>query len=598
MATRVIGLDIGTRYVRGVILESRARSIALAELVEEPIATLDTELLSPLNGEVDAHPSAESSEAPQHDANEQLEGGDGGEEAVEAAPARAWSPEVEAAVRRILERPGLEVDTIIAAAPEGVFMMTAIELPFHADREVRAVLGPQLDGRIPGEVEELHLDYMVSGKNDEGLWRVFAGGLPQEEMALMMNEWEGLEVDPRVIDVMPFPLFTAGEWLQPSKERSVAYIDMGASYTRIIIAHNGLVEVARTIPGGGDAVTAAIARQYELSLEHAHELKHSEASVSDELASPEAQRLADAVREGLRPTVRDLRRTLTAHSAAHGRAVEQIYVSGGAFNLKGLASLIEQELYVPAEALSFNRDEVNTIPGAKAVSHSFMTALGLALRGFPPPTTSAFNLRHGAWAFRGAYEYITRRLPALAMMVGLLLFALLFYTASRNSLLKAEFRAADDGLAEISRQVFGTEVRDPALVQSRLARGVEGSGLHPNISAYDVIVRLSKAAQVTVDAQMPIELTNLDVDMSRRQVRVSGVCDSANAAETFGQNLGNDSCMKSVQRTNLNQRRSDSKFEFSYTATVNCSAPPPTPVEPVAAEIEADDASENEEEAP
>lgn len=587
MATRVIGLDIGTRYVRGVILESRARSIALAELVEEPIATPESELLPPTPDAPDAPDEANSdssTDETQHDA----ETTDGEEDAL---PARAWSPEIEAAVRRILERPDLEVDTVIAAAPEGVFMITALELPFQTDREVRAVLGPQLDGRLPGEIEELHLDYMVSGKNDEGLWRVFAGGISQEDMARLMGEWEGLERDPRVIDVMPFPLFTAGEWLQSSKERSVAYIDMGASFTRIIIAHNGLVEVARTIPGGGDAITATIARVFELPHEAAHELKHSQASVDGDAAEvPEAQRLSEAVREGLRPTIRDLRRTLTAHSAAHGRAVEQVYVSGGAFNLKGLVELVEQELYVPAEQLSFNREEVNTIPGARSVSHSFMTALGLALRGFPPPTTSTFNLRHGAWAFRGAYEYITQRLPALAVLTGVLLFALIFFTASRNSLLKAEFRAADDGLAEISRQVFGSEVRDPALVSSRLARGVEGSGLHPDISAYDVVVRLSKAAQVTVDAQMPIELGNLDVDMTRRQVRVSGVCDSANAAETFGQNLSKDSCLKSVQRTNLNQRRSDSKFEFSYTATVNCSTPPPAAAEPDTASVNEEDA--------
>lgn len=591
MATRVIGLDIGTRFVRGVILESRARSIALAELVEEPIALPESDTLDPAALAALAEAEAVAAQTKGDDANSDESPAPNEPE----QPPRAWSPAVEAAVRRILERPGLDVDTVITAAPEGSFMMTAIELPFAADREVRAVLGPQLDGRIPGDVEELHLDYMVSGKSLEGQWRIFAGGIPQDQMALLMREWDDLSVDPRVVDVMPFPLFTAGEWLQSSKGRNVAYIDMGAGFTRIVIAHDGAVEVARTIPGGGDAITHAIARSHALSPAAARELKHADASFDDENSEdPDSLRLSAAVREGLRATVRDLRRTLAAHAAAHGRSIEHIYLSGGAFNLGGLEQFLQRELSIPTSVLSFNREEVNTIPGARTVSHRFATALGLALRGFPPPTRSNFNLRHGAWAFRGAYEYITQRLPALALLLGGLLSAFVFYMSSRNALLKAEFEAADDGLAEISRQVFGTEVRDPSLVKSRLARGVEGAGLHPDSSAYDIVVRLSKAAQITVDAEMPIQLTALDVDMSRRQVRVSGVCDSANAAETFGQNLGKDSCLKAVQRTNLNQRRSDSKFEFSYTATVNCSAPPPS-AEPAAAADAGDETAVEEE---
>lgn len=562
MATRIIGLDIGSRFVRGVILEPRGRSFALVELIEEPIEQ------PPILEEPDAPPPPE--------------GEDPFEEAApppaEAPDTRVWSEETEVAVRRLLERPGMEEDIVLTAAPEGTFMITALELPFRSDREIRAVLGPQLDGRLPSEVEELHLDYMVSGEHEGGQWRVYAGGIPRETMATLMEHWETVETDPRIIDVMPFPLLTAGEWLQPSGEKTLAYVDMGANYTRIIIAHKGVVEIARTIPGGGDAMTDAIARALNMDTPSADELKHAQAqlpALDDE--SPDAQQLAEAIRSGIRSIVRDLRRTLAAHAAAHGRNAEHVYVSGGAFNLDGLQTHLQEELQVPTSILAFDRPEVNTIPGARAVSHRFVTALGIALRGVGTNNASDFNLRHGPWAFKGAYAYITQRIPALATMLFGLLMAFIFFMSARNALLKAEFEAADDGLAEISRQLFGVELRDPSLVTSRLARGVDGPGLHPSVSAYDIVVRISKAAQSTVDAQNGIELTDIDVDMGRRQVRLSGVCESANAAEVFGQNLGRDSCLRQVQRTNLTQMRNDTKFECSYTATVNCSAPQTEP---------------------
>src|SRR5699024_10608332 len=37
MATRILGLDIGPRFIRGVVLESQGRNLRLVQLIEEPI---------------------------------------------------------------------------------------------------------------------------------------------------------------------------------------------------------------------------------------------------------------------------------------------------------------------------------------------------------------------------------------------------------------------------------------------------------------------------------------------------------------------------------------------------------------------------------
>lgn len=597
MATRILGLDIGSRFVRGVVLESQGRTVRLTQLIEEPIERAET----PLPSNTQESDAVESTDTGEHTATTEAESETAAqaEEAAEPTPIvdpideRAWDDATRATIERILQRPDFEVDWLIASAPEGAFMYTQIELPFHTDREVRAVLGPQLDDRLPGDEEDLHLDYMVAGpsQDNEGQWRIYAGGIAQREMAQIMAQWQSLSADPRIIDVMPFPLFTAGEWLAPSTGKTVAYIDIGAHYTRIVISHDGRIEMARTIPGGGDAIIGAIAAEFDLTYEQARVYKPETSITADDEnadATVPHPRLTAALEKGLRATLRDLRRTLAAHAARSEHSVGQIYLSGTAFDLAALPAFIQRALRMPVDVLRFNREEVNTIPNARGVSHRFATALGLALRANPPQSRSYFNLRNGAWAFRGAYAYISQRLPALALLAGVLLFSLVFFLIARNALFRAEFRAADDGLALISKQVFGVEVREPDLVKNRLARGVDGLGLHPDISAYDVVVRISQAAQKTVDERMPIEMDNIDVDMGRRQVRISGVCDSANAAETFGRKLDEDNCLQSIQRNNLSQRRSDSKFEFSYTASVSCRTP-----DPAAAKDDADKADDD-----
>lgn len=591
MATRILGLDIGSRFVRGVVLESQGRSIRLAQLIEEPIerVTVSQERPSDAHDDISAAAQEETLERhadPAASTPDPL--ADPSETALPKEVAildpideRAWDDATRATVQRILQRPDFDIDWLITSAPEGAFMYTQIELPFHTDREVRSVLGPQLDDRLPGDDEDLHLDYMVVGKSPEqdDQYRIYAGGIAQREMAQIIAQWQSISADPRIIDIMPFPLFTAGEWLAPSTDRTVAYIDIGAHYTRIVISHDGNIDMARTIPGGGEAIIGAIADEFDISLDEARIYKPEESITpedeEDDQDVDKHPRLTAALNKGLRATLRDLRRTLAAHAAGSEHSVSHIYLGGTALDLAALPAFIQRFLGMPVDVLRFNREEVNTIPNARGVSHRFTTALGLALRAHPPESRSRFNLRNGTWAFRGAYAYISQRLPALALLAGALLFGLAFFLIARNALFKAEYRAADDGLALISKQVFGVEVREPDLVKNRLARGVDGLGLHPDISAFDVVVRISQAAQKTVDDRMPIEMDNIDVDMGRRQVRISGVCDSANAAETFGRKLGEDNCLQSIQRNNLSQRRSDSKFEFSYTASVSCRTPDP-----------------------
>lgn len=616
MATRILGLDIGSRFVRGVVLERQGRSIRLAQLIEEPIerpetlqeTSEDTPEETSENAADTAHADSETT-APTSESNSDDASADDADTPdedtepvfVDPIDERAWDDATRETIARILQRPDFEVDWLITAAPEGAFMFTQIELPFNAEREIRAVLGPQLDDRLPGEDIDLHYDYMVAGRTaDDEQWRLYAGGIAQREMAQVMAQWQSIDADPRIMDVMPFPLLTAGEWLAPSKERTHAYIDIGAHYTRIIISHDGAVEMVRTIPGGGEAVFDAIAQTFDLTPEQARVYTPEPDAFAappqeddDETPHDPHPKLTEALQRGLRATLRDLRRTLAAHAAQSEHSVEAIYVSGTAFDLPALQDFIPRALGVPVHALRFDREEVNTIPNARSVSHRFTLALGLALRAHPPEAQSHFNLRNGDWAFRGAYAYIQQRLPSLLLLAGVFIFSLLFFLIARNALFKAEYRAADDGLAKISEQVFGLEVRDPELVKTRLARGVDGLGLHPDISAFDVVVRISQAAQKTVDERMPIELDNIDADMSRRQVRISGVCDSANAAETFGRKLGEDNCLQSIQRNNLSQRRSDSKFEFTYTASVSCRTPDPDAETEIKTEEDEDDATDD-----
>src|SRR5690625_7303837 len=102
---------------------------------------------------------------------------------------------------------------------------------------------------------------------------------------------------------MPSPLLTAGEWLAPSTGKTVAYIDIGAHYTRIVISPDGRIEMARTIPGRGDAIIGAIAAEFDLTYEQARIYKRDTSiTAEDRHAQPSGPhpRFNAAAEKGIR----------------------------------------------------------------------------------------------------------------------------------------------------------------------------------------------------------------------------------------------------------------------------------------------------------
>ena len=586
MATRITGLDIGSTAVRAVVLDAGFRGFELIEAVEERLVLPtdtpgdaprsatepqpDPSATVPLTG-LEATPASDPSashDAPPDVTSDGAAAVDDGEQPLISLAARE-------AIARLRDRGLLQSDVVVMTIGEESFYLTTLDLPFSGAREISAVLMPQLDGRLPEDVEDLHLDFMLVGKQPSGEHRLYAGGIQHSEMQRWMGLWQELGVDPRIVDVSPFHLFTAASWLAPGAPgEATAMLDLGGQFSRLVIYRDGRLELARTIHAGGDLITDEIAREFNLTPARAREGKHREAFVDaipeGEELSDDARRAADACRRGLRPVIRDVRRTLQAHATETGTPVTRLLLSGGGSALGGLAEHLTQQLGVPTERVPLDRPELAAVPAFQELGHRFVTALGLALRGTSWQGGSGFNLRRAPYEFAGAYEYLTQRLPNLLGLAALVLATFVFFLFGRMALLKAEYRAVDDALAQVTREVFGSEVRDPDAVRSRLRRGTEAPALLPEHSAYDILAELSHAAGDARAEGHEITLTSLDVDLSRRVLRVTGTCNSAQAAEQYRALVEATPCAQRVRRTALSERSGSSDFTFTLEGEASC----------------------------
>ena len=107
-----------------------------------------------------------------------------------------------------------------------------------------------------------------------------------------------------------------------------------------------LVSFARTIARGGEHLTRALGRALGVDFARAEELKHMHGISGD--GEPLVTR---ALREALRPLLRDLRQTLAAYVARYGEPPRIAYLTGGTAQLAGLGPLISEELGLEAREL-------------------------------------------------------------------------------------------------------------------------------------------------------------------------------------------------------------------------------------------------------
>lgn len=568
---RVIGLDIGTLSVKAVAIEAGLRTWELIAVDEEPIVRH----VARATAEADDDASSdEESTAPVPVAD--------AEDDADALEALEWSygEATLNAIRALHGRGALDGDSLFAILPADHALITRVNLPFASEREIAPVLAPQLEGRLPADVEDLLIDFMRGARLESGEYVVYAAGIEPAKLALLLAEMETTGADPRALDIAPFHLVTAGRALITTPHQApVAIVDIGAETTGVVVFDATDVQYARTFQGGGERVTAALADVFSLDAETARAGKHREGFIDagvTETAAPtgdDAVDVANACRAASKPLVRQLRRTLHAHATEWGEGVEAVYLCGGGAALPGLADYIAQSLGVPVMPLP------TAVPAAEGVENfgeeggRYVTALALALRGASGLRGSTMDARVGAFAFKGTYEYIRARVPQIAFGLATLLVLGVACIFGRIALANAESAALETALAGATSAVFGEEVTDPDEIASRFRLGTIRPSFMPTVTAYEVFLDATETVNATLNLGYDVAAEGIEVDLERRIFRITGTCDSAESVDTFEAQLAESECFREIERTELEQARNGDRFEFSVQANIECGAP-------------------------
>jgi type IV pilus assembly protein PilM len=520
-------------------------------------------------------------------------------EAVREVPLSPGSPETRSerqleALQELLVVTGFKADTQIAALPGELATTRFVELPFSDLKKVEATVGGELADLIPFDVADTVFDHQMMSKRPDGSSLSLCGAAQRHQVREHLELLKEGEVDPRFlpIDVLQlYNLYThflqqdsskaegpgqasedAGTFVVPSPDAPPdgrLVVDIGHERTLVCACGEQGILHARVLRAGGKDVTQAIAEAYQLEWAAAEEGKHEEALVVASrypASSDDAQKMSEVVAAGLKPLVRELRRTLQSIRREKRVRVARIDLVGGGARIRNLAPFLAEQLNVPVALGIAVEQSVERLIDARR-RPAYACALAFALRATSDAPVSRVDLRKGDMAFAGQLQNLRRRLPAIAVGAAVMLALAGVNVAVRYHLAAQREAAVDEQFCAITQEVVGRRICEPAIALSVLRQPASelGSFKIPEKSAYRVAAELSHLAPKDV------EVTLTEVDLRPDKARIVGTTASFDAVDQIVGAYAEDACMENIRKGNLNKRPDGTGVDFQLTADLRCS---------------------------
>ncbi|WP_225410649.1 pilus assembly protein PilM [Stigmatella hybrida] len=521
---RILGLDLGSYAVKGVLFESNMRGYATKAYAEVRRAEGDrTETLK-------------------------------------------------AALQELMANPALQADQVIVALPGPALMTHTFSLPFGDPKRIEAALPFEVESQLPFDLSDVVFDYQVTGQKDnKAASDVLVGVVRKEELSSLLGTLTELNVTPRIVthpgityQNLFLQLPAAFEGLDAAE--AVAVVDIGHERTTVAIGRPGVgLEFARTFSGGGKDLSRALATEFQTPLPEAHQWKEVHGAMASVAAAngPDAERAAGAFLRGLQPILRELRPTFKSFTARSRRQVGAVVLCGGTARMPGLAEQIGRELHMPSRVLSLPNEAISAVP-AEAQPQAAQ-AYSLALRGQASGAKAPrFNLRRGEFAFKGDYDYVKDKVGLLASFAATILLLLVASNVVRNSVLARREAQVDALLCATTQRILGTcETNyDRAL---NLLRGVESpAAALPQQSAVNLLAEVTQR----IPAEVPVKLDRIQIDLER--IILQGETDSSKEIDTLTTALKGHRCFKEVNPGKVEKTRDGSKVSFRLDIQVQC----------------------------
>ncbi len=556
MAQHIYGIDLGSYLVKVAVIEMGFRHTELKRVVSVPVAPVDLE------------PPPQPAVAAQDPEF-------GSEEVVAPDPEELRAAAMVEALRAALSKAGAPPDVAVVALSGDLTNIRMLEFPFSDPRKVLSVLGYELEGQIPYDLDEVVFDQLIS-VNQQGGARVVVAMVQVDRALAVIQRIGQADLDPAVLTVAPLCYGYLGDPATTPEEPAWAVLDIGHRRTNLVVLRGQQTLVARTISRGGFHLTQGLANRFEVDLERAEELKHTYASLPrpDGPVLPADQiPVVEVVQEELAPLVRAVRQTLLGLKQTPELNPSRIVLCGGSSVIPGLREHLSEQLDVEV-ALNMPAQAPTGVGGRGQV-----LAVGLAQlqadRRLP-----AVNLRQGPLAMKDEKSLLARKTLFIAWSLVAVLGLLVLNGFASLWTLEKEEKHLRQKLVAKTGEILHKRLNDPEKVDKKISRALKTrktSNLPiPNSSAFAVLSEISRTVPgktaVTLDVtRLFIRDGKIDFEGTAKDpTEVSKVVESLKKITCFKKLVEGTTREVSVREMIGEELKTDKRSKFSVNISHQC----------------------------
>ena len=280
--------------------------------------------------------------------------------------------------------------TVNACLPSQAVFSRFLKLPGATPQDVESIVGFEAQQNIPFPIEDVVWNHQIMGDRRDEAWDVAIVAIKSEQLTEVLDAAKRGGLYAQNVDVAPMALYNAFRYNYPEIDECALLIDLGARTTNLIFSENGRV-LTRTIPIGGNSISAAIAKEFDQDISLAEKLKIEKGIVGlgGAYADPEdptEARMSKVIRNTMTRLHAEIARSINFYRSSHGGTTpHRVFLCGGCTPLPFIAEFFVEKLQVKVEFFNPLKNVIvadGVLPeGMPPSSYGLGELVGCALRG-------------------------------------------------------------------------------------------------------------------------------------------------------------------------------------------------------------------------
>ncbi len=297
--------------------------------------------------------------------------------------------QIRAAVGQLKQTAKNKGGSINYALPSQAVFARYLTLPGASPEDLQQIIGFEAQQNIPFPIDEVVWDSQALGQPTDGKLNVVLLAIKTDTLEDLNGAVEDNGFQAEIIDVAPTALYNAFRYNYGDLSGCSLLIDIGARTTNLVFIE-GDKAFNRSSPIGGNAITQAIAKELNETIEAAELLKREKGFVSlggsyAEPEDPVVAMISKLSRTTLTRLHAEIARSISYYRANQGGSQPlRAFLAGGSVGMPYILEFFSEKMQMPVEFFNPLRNVSVSQQADQAAlaasAHAMGEVVGLALR--------------------------------------------------------------------------------------------------------------------------------------------------------------------------------------------------------------------------